>query len=118
LVGFPFDPSLKADERGPLAVQGILFMRKIVLAAAVASAALALSACKKDADDVAAVASDAVTDASTAADAAGTAMGDAAAAGATTAASVASAASSATVDTAKDAAAEAEKAASDAQKKM
>lgn len=93
-------------------------MRKIVLAAAVASAALALSACKKDADDVAAVASDAVTSADAMGAAASTGASDAMGAAASTAATAASAASSATVDTAKDAAAEAEKAASDAQKKM
>lgn len=76
--------------RGPLAVQGIPFMRKIILAAAVAGAALSLSACKgsdaassdaaSSADSAASDASAAASDAATAAASADSAAADASAA--------------------------------------
>ena len=104
--------------RGPLAVQGIQFMRKIVFAVAVASAALALSACKKDADDVAVVASDAVTDTAAMGSDAATAAVDAGAAVGAAAGSAAMAASTATTDTVKAAGDAAASAASEAATKM
>ena len=93
-------------------------MRKIIFAAVVASAALSLSACKKDADDVAVVASDAVTDTASMGAEAGTAVGDATAAVAGAAGSAASVASTASTDAMKDVGAAADKAASDAATKM
>jgi hypothetical protein len=116
-VGFPFgwNAFRISAARGPLAVQGIPFMRKIVLAAAAAGAALALSACSSEkAEDAAATASDAATDAAAAATEAAT---DAAAA-ATDAAAAASGAATDAAAAASGAADAAAAAASDAAKKM
>lgn len=66
---------------GPLAVQGIRYMRKIVFVAAAAAGALALSACSQAEDAAAeaeAMAEEAADAAGEAADAAGEAAGDAA----------------------------------------
>jgi hypothetical protein len=106
-----------AGARGPLVDQGIQFMRKIVL---VAVAALALSACSKEATDAAATVSEAAADMSGAASEAA----DATAATATKATEVAkdgvAAASGAVVDgvdKVEDTAAQAKEVADEAMKK-
>ena len=107
---------------GPLAVQGIPHMRKIVFAFAAAGAALALSACsEKAADEAAATASDAAataTDAAATATDAASGAADAAATGAADAASGAADAASGAADAAAGAASDAAAAAGEAAKKM
>jgi hypothetical protein len=107
-------PIPDAGVRGPLVDQGIQFMRKIVL---VAVAALALSACSKEATDAAATVSEAAAEASAstseAADAAAAKVTEAAKEGAATV----SEAAAEGADKVEDTAAQAKEVADEAMKK-
>ena len=114
---------LRAAVRGPLAVQGIPHMRKMIFAAAIAGAALSLSACSSKTEDAAATtadsaATDAAAGATDAAMAASTAATDAAASASTAAAGAATAASTAATDAAAAASGAAADASMAAEKKM